>query len=148
MPTAYSNVLAEIEITEDILIAVTGCLIGAEVHLGKEDLVPDRNTPLATLQAGEADYTGYVAGALTWLAPSISDDGKAEVVSKLCDFTPNPLPATTNQIYYAWIENGAGILIAAWRVGPPPAQMADATDHYGVVVRLRPGLTGLAVEIS
>lgn len=147
MATLNSNILAEADAISDLKTAVTGILVGCEVHLGKSNITPDRDTDLATLTAGEADYDGYAPEAVTFSVATLDDANRIETIGVVGEFRPTG-STTPNVIYYAWTQNGDGLLIAAWRIQGAPITMGSALDSYTPTVRLRPGFTGDVTEVT
>lgn len=144
MNVVWASDMAQ-KILSDMTTAVTGALIGAEVELFKSDTTPTPTTPLASYTL--ADYTGYAAGAVTWLAISIADDGSYEVVGTVPEFRPTGT-ATANNIYGWILTDGAGVLLAAARFDNPPLPMEDTLDSIILTVRVRVTPTGLAVAVT
>jgi hypothetical protein len=144
---AFSGVEAELIAATNLKTAVTGVLVGCVMKLGKAPLSITRFTTIAELQANEADFTGYASEAVVWSANSVDDLGRVELLGVVGEFRPTGT-TITNEISYAWVENGAGDKICAWQVEDGPVQMASALDSYQATPRLRPSLAGDAVEIS
>lgn len=118
------------------------------LHLYASDTISiTRQTTQDELEAVEADYSGYSAGAVTWLAPSISDDGTVEVIGTIPEFRPT---ATTigNTIYGAWGQRAGADSIAFAAALDAEAPMYATTDSLLLTIRLRVPSGGLAVEIS
>lgn len=147
MAEAVSNVLAELVDCTNLKTAVTGLLVGCEMHLTKSLVPISRDTVLADLTAEEADYTGYAAEAVTWSANTLDDTGRAELIGTAGEFRPTG-SAVTNNVYNAWIENGAGDLILAWVIEDGPVPMGSTLDSYLATARLRPSLAGEVAEVT
>lgn len=134
----------ELEIAEDVLLAVTGMLTGAEVRLFINDFEPDRESVI-----GDYDpptYTGNGDEAITWNAPSVSDDGTVEVVGTLGEFRPTDAVAP-NDVFGAIILDGGGGLLDAVRFPAGPLPMNSALDSILLVVRWRPSTARFSVEL-
>lgn len=135
----------QVDILGDMVTAVTGSLVGAEIHLFTNDYLPTGITVIADMT--EATYSGYAAEAITWLAVSSADDGTIEVIGTAGEFRPTD-DVVPNQCYGFWIENGAGVLLAAGRFDAPPIPMIDALDALILTPRIRVTPTGIASVVS
>jgi hypothetical protein len=128
---------------------IAGDLATATVHLGKSNMTIDRNTTKADLTATEANYTGYAAEAVTWLAPSLADDGNIEVVGTVGEFRPTDA-VVDNAIYTLWVlsaTTGTPLCFAAlFDDGPLP--MAGPLNSIVVTLRWRPETGGLVAVVS
>jgi hypothetical protein len=136
---AVGNNLAEVDAYADLKVAVTGQYIGLVMKLTKSLVNVDRNTTIAALAAAEADFDGYAAFVKTVTpGPALIDPAdRAEDWLVGPTFTPSGT-TTPNQVYNAWIENGAGLLILAWNInGVAGIQMASPTDAYQATARHR-----------
>lgn len=139
---AFGNKLAELDAISDLLVAVTGQLIGTMCHLGKTNIVIDRTTTLAALEAQEADFDGYAAEAVTWGVASQDSQGRAGVPGIVGEFRPTG-SVTPNTVYNGWLKNGAGLLLLAWRVnGTTGKSMGSAIDFYIPTPFYRPSFAG------
>jgi hypothetical protein len=128
---------------------IAGDLATATVHLGKTDMTVDRNTTKTELTATEADYTGYAAETVTWLAPSLADDGNIEVIGTVGEFRPTD-DVVDNAIYTLWVlsaDTGTPLCFAA-RFDNAPLPMAGPLDSLIVTLRWRPQTGGLVVTVS
>lgn len=128
------------------LVAEDGLLDGAVCALGQADIVPTPATPLASYTI--ATYTGYGTEAITWLAPSVSDDGTPEVVGTVGEFRPT---GTTvgNQIYTLQITNTGGtVLLAAARFTLAPVPMVSTLDSILPTIRIRATPAGLVAVVT
>jgi hypothetical protein len=126
--------------------AVAGTLAGCECHLYKNDITPTPGTPLGSYT--EADFSGYAAGAITWLAPTVNDAGEVEVIGTVPEFRPTS-DTVQNQIYGATIQDGGGtILYAASRFDNPPVPMVGTLDSILLTIRLRFSPGGLIVAVT
>jgi hypothetical protein len=127
--------------------AVAGSLAAAVIDLFQSDTVVDRNTVVGDLVV--ADYSGYAQKVITWLAPSISDDGQIEVIGTVTEWRPTS-SAVVNSIY--------GLLVRAAGVGPPlyfvarfddaPLPMGGTLDSIILTLRWRPRTGGLVATVS
>jgi predicted exporter len=118
----------------------------AKVKLFKTDVAVDKNTVLADLT--EADYVGYASEAVTWLAPTISEDGEVEVQGIVGEFRPTN-DVTPNDVYGVWVTNDAGtapLLVGRFDDGPYP--MNNASQNVIVTLRYRPQSQSLMVTVS
>lgn len=145
----HGNNLAEADVFADLKVAVTGQYIGLVMKLGKAALTVDRNTTLAALAANEADFDGYAAFVKTVVPGPALIDTTDRAEDWLVGPTFAPTGAVTpNQIYYWWIENGAGLLVVAGEVGGPTGvQMASALDALQITVRHRVTYSCTAVAV-
>lgn len=128
---------------------IAGELATATVHLGQVNQVIDRNTTKADLTPNEADFDGYAAGTVTWLTPSIADDGNVEVVGTVPEFRPTG-STTPNSIYTLWVLSavtGTPLCFAAM-FDNAPLGMGSTSDSILVTLRFRPQNGGLVVVIS
>lgn len=132
-------------IAADIVTAVTGALIGAEVELFTDDVLPTSMSVLADFTL--ATYDGYAAEAVTWLAPSVSDDGKVEIVGTVGEFRPTGA-TTPNDIFGFLITDGGGNLLYGGRFPDAPLPMNTTLDQIIVTPRARPLSTGVAEFVS
>jgi hypothetical protein len=137
-----------LDLAQDALTAVTGSLTGSLVALVKNNITLDANTTMADITANEADYNTYAQAAITWLAPSIADDGQVEVVGTVPEFRPTDALAPNN-IYGASIINAGAIKTyfnAAFDGAPLP--MNTVLDSLILTVRWRPQSQMLSVTVS
>lgn len=127
------------------LTGVDGLLEGAKVALSQADF--DAEDP-GLLRAGLTlpTYVGYAQKLITWLAPSIADDGTPEVVGTVPEFRPTN-SVTPNSIFGGAVVTAADALHAAFKLDTP-APMASAMDSMVLTVRLRYEETGLVVVVS
>ena len=89
--------------------------LGAKMHLCTIDFTPTKDTVLADLVAGEANFVGYAAKTITWLGPYLDglDNAVADAVANW--IMTGALP--TNICYVAYITDSASaILLASWRI--------------------------------
>jgi hypothetical protein len=134
----------------DLLVAddVTGIsLLAPTVHLFQNDTQVDRNTVIGDLT--EATYTGYASEAVTWLAPSVADDGAIEVVGTVGEFRPTG-SAVVNDIYGIMVKSGivGTPMVFCARFDDAPLPMASALNAIVVTLRWRPQTNGLVVTVS
>jgi len=125
-----------------------GVLLGAKMHLTKSqvDISGDRTAP--DFDAAEADYAGYAAQVITWLAPSISDIGQSEIVGTVPEFRPTGTDPE-NICYQCYITNAAGDkLLLAGPLADGGVSMASPNDSLLVHPRVRPTATGATVIVS
>lgn len=125
--------------------ADTGSLLGCLVHLFSSNTTPTPATIVGDVT--EADYSGYAAKAVTFLAPSISDDGQPELVGTVAEFRPTGT-TVTNVIYGGWIVNATSALRYWFRFDNPPLPMGATTDSILLTVRVRMSPSGLIVTVS
>lgn len=125
-----------------------GPLYQAQCRLFNADIPVDAATPLATLVAAEADYTGYAAGSSTFGGPFRADDGAIEMVSQQMSFRPTDA-VTPNNIWGLFVTNAAGTnLLFVSRFDNPPVPMGSALDDIKVNLRWRPSTSGLVAVVS
>lgn len=130
------------------LTGAGGALTGAKVGLTKADILPAPEVTLADVEAAEADFAGYARKAATWLAPSVSDDGKPEIVGQVPEFRPTD-ESVDNTAFQAFLVNAAGDeLLALGTLDGAPIPMGQATDSLLVYLRVRQINGGLVQEIS
>lgn len=128
---------------------IAGDLDAATVHLGKTNITVDRTTTKADLTATEANYTGYAAEAVTWLAPSVADDGGVEVVGIVGEFRPTDA-VVDNAIYTLWVLSavtGTPLCFCA-RFDNAPLPMASPLNSLVVTLRWRPQTGGIVITVS
>jgi len=127
---------------------IAATLAGVKLHLGQSNLVPDRNSTLAALHAGEATFDGYAAQSVTWSTPSRADDGAIEVVGTVPEFRPTGA-VTPNSIYYWYLtDTAATALYLAAGFDSPPLPMGSTLDAIVITLRWRPNNLGLFVVVS
>lgn len=124
-------------------LGATG-LLAAEVGLFQNNIIPDANTPRASLT--DATYTGYAQVPVTWHLPSIADDGTPEIVSDQIIFRPTGT-AIGNTIYGAWVETGAGAYYAPGALDTP-VPMTSALDELVLCIRWRLGENPIVEVVS
>lgn len=131
------------------LLALTttdGPLDGAKLELYQNNLDPSPTDVIGDYTI--ADYTGHAVKTITWLAPSISDDGIAEVVGTAAEFRPT---GTTimNTIFGVMLEDGAGALMGASKLSNAGLPMQSALNSILLTVRIRLNpLFGYVVLVS
>lgn len=115
----------------DFLLAIlaelidTGNLLdGVEVHLGKADIVPNRDTTIADLD--ECDFSGYLeSAAVVWTDPFVNTANQAEIIGGLVTFAANG-DTVTNTAYTYFLTDTAGTtLLWAERLATPKTFAAD-----------------------
>lgn len=125
-----------------------GALNGAKCGLTKDDITPLSSLDLATVQAAECDFAGYAPKAVTWLAPSISDDGNQEIVGQVAEFRPTD-ETVDNTAHQAFLVNAAGDeLLAIGTLDSAPVPMGHPTDSLLVILRIRNLSGGIVVDVS
>jgi len=115
------------------LVAVGGPLETVEVELFQNDIVPTPATPIGDYTL--ADYDGYAAEAVTWLAPSVSDAGVPELIGTVGEFRPTG-SVTPNTVYGILLTDGAGGLLYAGRFDAAPLPMGSTLDVVVVTPRV------------
>jgi hypothetical protein len=127
---------------------IAGALALDTVQLIQTNLALDRNTTLADVLAAIPTYVGYAAGVITWLAPSIADDGSIEVVGTVPEFRPTN-SVTPNSIFGAALINAAGNkLHAVSSLDGAPIPMASALNSILLTVRYKVSEQGAIVTIT
>lgn len=111
-----------------------GDLLGAEVMLVKALFTPSVNTVIGDLTP--ADYTGNGNEAVTWLAPSIGDDGEPEIIGTLGEFRPTGTTIGNTIFGGALLETG-GALRASFVFADGPVPMSAVTDSILLTLRVR-----------
>jgi len=125
---------------------IAGGLAGAEIHLFQNNLVFDP----ATTEIGdldEATYVGYLAIALVFGVPSVSDDGNVESICTAQVWRPTNA-VTPNDIYGFFIDDGAGVLLAGGYFDGAPLPMNSALDVIRTSPVLRLDNTGYVSTVS
>lgn len=117
---------------------------GALVALFQNDFTPDR-TSIRT-DFTNATYSGYAQEAITWLVPSLADDGTPEVIGTVGEFRPNAA-TVGNVIFGGLIVTAADALLLSYREDAP-FPMAATTDSYIPTVRLRLSAGGLVASVT
>lgn len=123
-------------------------LAAMHLDLYQTPIVITPQTPVATFTAALATYTGYAQGVVTWLAPSVSDDGTVEVAGTIPEFRPTD-GVTPNVIYGVFCRaavGGALLFAAAFDNGPLP--MENALNAILLTVRYRPSTRSVCVVVS
>jgi len=127
---------------------VAGVLMPVKLVLIKTNLALDRNTALADVVAAKADYTGAIEGVITWLAPSIADDGSIEVVGTVPEYRPTDA-VTPNQIYgCALLTALDAALYAVCSFADGPLPMESALNSILATLRYKPEGGSMVVTIS
>jgi len=131
-----------------ILLALTdtgGALDGAKVRLYVNDV-----QPVVTSVVGDFDpttYTGHADKLITWLAPSIADDGSPECIGTVPEFRPTDA-VVPNTVYGMIIIDSGSVMFEGGRFEDAPLPMESALDSILVTVRLRFLDNSIAVVIS
>ena len=144
MDMGFTTVL-QLAVAADIITAVTGALIGAEVELYTNDVLPVPTSVIGDFDL--ATYTGYAAEAVAWLAPAISDSGEVEVVGIVGEFRPTN-SAVPNDVYGFILTDGAGVLLGGGRFTDGPLPMNSALDQIIITPRVRPLVGGIGEVVS
>jgi hypothetical protein len=127
---------------------VAGDLALATIQLIKTNLALDRNTAVADVLAAAADYTGFALGVITWLAPSIADDGSIECVGTVPEFRPTGT-VIQNQIYgCAMLDSTGAVLYGVCSFASGPYPMQSALNSILLTVRYKISAQGLIVTIT
>jgi len=124
---------------------VAGDLAGAKLGLYQNNLDPTPETPIGDYTA--ATFTGYAQKAITWLAPSVADDGTPEVVGIVTEWRPTD-GVTPNSIYGLILVETGGALRAATKFDGAPLGMSSALDSLLPTFRLRLTPAGLVALVS
>jgi len=129
----------------EALIDTGGVLDGAVIRLFKNDVMPTLTS--VTADFTETDYVGFGDQTITWLEPSISDDGTIEVLGTVGEFRPTN-DVTPNQVYGALLLDSTTAMLFGGRFEGAPLPMESATDSILITVRFRPADQSLAIVIS
>jgi len=130
----------------EALVDTGAVLDGATLCLFQNDISPTANTVIGDITA--CDYSGYAAEAITWLDPSISEDGHIEMIGIAGEFRPTA-STTPNNVYGAYILGSGGALFAAGRLDDAPEYMGATTNSMLLTVRVRLSPFGVpTVEIT
>jgi len=138
------NDVDDIQILTDIS-GVGDFLAAAVVGLYKNDVVPSRDLLLAAYTT--ADYSGYAEEAVTWLVPSVADDGEVEMVGIVGEFRPTGA-VIQNTVFGIVLKTAGGELVQAARFDLPPLPMGGVDDSILVTLRVRLTLAGMVVTVS
>jgi len=125
---------------------IAGGLAGAEIHLFQNNIIFDPSTVVIG-DLDEATYVGYLAIALVFGTPSVSDDGNVESICTAQVWRPTNA-VTPNDIYGFFIDDGAGLLLAGGTFDEGPYPMNSALDVINTVVRFRMDSTGSVSVVS
>lgn len=126
--------------------AVAGILTANKVALFQNNIIPTPATPLVDYT--EATYSGYAKEAVTWLAPTVADDGVVEVIGIVGEFRPTS-SVVVNSIYGILLVDTTGaILYVAARFDNPPLPMNSTLDNIVVTLRVRIVPGGIVVTVS
>lgn len=139
----------ELDLAFDGLTGVVPGRVSLDVlELCQTDMVYDRSTPLAAVQAGIATFTGYASGVITWGAPTVDANGEVEVIGTVPIFRPTD-SVTPNSIFGCYITNAAKskLHFLARLANPGSIPMGGALNALLLTVRWRVGKPGNAVEV-
>lgn len=117
-----------------------GSLAGAELHLYTNNLVFDPTTVVIG-DLTEATFNTYAAVALTWDAPSVSDDGHAEIMSQQVTFRPTDA-LVPEDVYGFYVTDAGGDLIAGGTFDGGPLPMRSTLDVSKMTLVYRFGNIG------
>lgn len=120
-----------------VLLALTdtgGVFDGAKVRLFVNDVQPTVDSVVGDFTV--TTYAGHGDELITWLTPSISDDGFPEVIGTVGEFRPTDA-VTPNTVYGAIIIDGTSVMMEGGRFDDAPLPMESALDSILVTVRLR-----------
>jgi len=135
----------DLAIAGDVVTAVTGALIGAEVELFQNDVNPTRGSVIADFDV--ATFAGYNAEAVQWLEPSRADDGNIEVVGTLQEFRPTD-DVTPNTIFGFFVTDGGTEVLYAARFENAPLPMGSTLDSILLTLRARIPAGGMGSTVS
>jgi len=127
------------------LIDTGNLLDAAEVRLFTNDIQPTAENVVGDFTA--PTYTGAGDEAVTWLAPSIADDGTVEAIGTLGEFRPTDA-VTPNTVYGAILLSAGGAYLMGARFEDGPLPMESAADAILLTMRYRPGENSIGVVIS
>lgn len=122
-----------------------GTLDGAQVRLFVNDVQPVRGSVVGDFT--ETNYTGHADEDITWLAPTVADDGHVEVIGTVGEFRPTD-GVTPNVVYGAVILDSGGAVMMGGRFDDAPLPMNSALDNIVLTVRFRPFDGSIAVVVS
>lgn len=127
---------------------VAGVLADAKLRLYKDPVPLNESTTTADLNAQVANYDGYAAANIDWSDPSISDDGKVEVIGTVPQFRPtgNNVDNDITGCYITHNGDNDVLYFGAFDDGPVP--MKEETDALNVILRVRPAENSLVVSVS
>lgn len=130
------------------LLALTdtdGLLDGALVRLFINDVQPVVTSVVGDFTA--ATYTGHADKEITWLAPSISDDGIPEVIGTVPEFRPTD-SVLPNTVFGALLLDAGHIMMEGGRFEEGPLPMESALDAILITVRLRFDMVSMMAVVS
>lgn len=112
-------------------------LAAGKLRLTKSLVVISKTTPVATLIAAEADFSGYAAETLTtWLPPYVEGDAVSMLSPAVqFDLDGTASPIVPNTVYNWWVELAAGDLIVAGTFASP-IPMVSGGDAIPAQVKL------------
>lgn len=122
-----------------------GPLNGAKLALSITNINPSPETPLGSY--GTASFTGYAEKSITWLEPSVADDGTPELVGTVTEWRPTDA-VTPETIYILLLKTSGGALYAAGRFDGAPLPMAGPLDQIIPTIRIRLTPTGPVAVVS
>jgi hypothetical protein len=125
--------------------------VGATLNAAKVRLFVNDVLPIPASVIGDFDqttYTGHADKSITWLAPSVGDDGVVEVIGTVAEFRPTDA-VIPNTVFGALVINTGGTAVyMGGRFEGGPLPMESALDSIVLTVRFRPSDQSLAVVIS
>jgi len=124
---------------------VGGTLAGAKVRLFINDALPVPASVVGDFDP--ATYTGHADKTITWLTPSIADDGHVEVIGTVPEFRPTDA-VTPNTVFGAIIIDAGPVMLLGGRFDDAPLPMESALDSIVITVRYRPDDQSIAVVVS
>lgn len=122
-----------------------GPLNGAKLGLSQTNVNPTPETPITAYEA--ASFTGYAQKTITWLEPSVADDGTPEIVGTVTEWRPTDA-VTPNSIYVLLVLTSGGALYAAGRFDTAPLPMGSALDQIIPTIRIRLTASGPVAVVS
>lgn len=131
-----------------VLLALTdtgGLLDGAKVRLFVNDVQPVVTSVIGDFTV--TTYTGHGDKLITWLAPSIADDGTPECVGTVPEFRPTDA-VVPNTVFGALLIDAGAIMMEGGRFDNGPLPMESALDSILVTVRLRYADNSIMVVVS
>jgi len=135
----------DLDVAADVITAVTGALVTAEIELFTNNFQPTRSSVIGDFDL--PTYTGYAAEAVTWLAPSVSDDGQVEIIGTAGEFRPTDA-VTPNTVYGMLVTDGVTKVHYAARFPDGPLPMEDALDAILLTLRARIPAAGICAVVS
>lgn len=126
-------------ILDDFLAALSArpaaaLLVTPQVKLLKASIVLTPTTPLATLTAQEADFTGYAAIALPTLVGPINPTVLTTGLTADVNFVVGSSPTVTNNIYGYYVDHNTAADWVLAELFDNPVPMALAGDFLGLAI--------------